>query len=233
MLIDEVYILVQQLAAKNQFSGYLSPAEYSQYAQLAQLDIITERYNSIKTLGYGSTNKLDEIFSEIKAVATLPVTGGTITKPTDFLYYSTAHAYYIFNGEGRLNFIDYVNDVEWMERVSSEIERPDKDFPIIRALGDTFEISPSTVTQVNLTYLQVPLLPFWNYTASGKSLTFVETGGSATNPNTGVTAGNSTDFTLTQSEKNLLVFKIAKYFGIEITDRERYAAIENENIKDE
>lgn len=233
MLIDKVYKAVQLLAAKDNNSGYISPLEYSRFAELAQLDIVTERYNSYKIRGYGSDYDNDDMFSELKASSVLTLSSGSVTKPTDYLHFSTAHGYQIFNGEGRLRVADYVNDVEWIERLASEINRPTEEFPILRGKGSNFEVEPQTINQVHLSYIKLPLEPFWNYTISGREPVFAETGGVATNPNAGVTAGDSTDFTIDDSEFSDLVFKICKYFGIEVRDANLYQMIEAENVSDE
>lgn len=233
MLIDKVYKAVQLIAAKDHSSGYISPLSFNRAAELAQLDIITEKYNSLQVPAFGSNYNMEEMFSILKVSTPLPVSGGLAAKPSDFLLYSASHAYVIFNGEGRVTQIDMVNDSEWLDRLMSEIDKPNLFYPIGRMIGSNIEVKPDDINQITLTYLKVPLEPWWNYTASGKVLTFVESGGSTTNPNSGVTAGDSTDFTLTESEFSMIVWKICKYVGIEIRETDLYQLVGLENKSDE
>lgn len=163
----------------------------------------------------------------------MTLSSGLAAKPSDFLLYSTSYAYSIFNGEGKLVPVDLVDDTEWIERCTSQIDPPSLRYPIARMIGTNIEVKPDTLNQLHLTYIKLPLEPWWNYTASGKTLTFAETGGSTTNPNSGVTAGDSTDFTLAEAEFNVLVWKMCSYLGIEIREAEFYQMIKSEVNTDE
>jgi hypothetical protein len=66
MLIDKVYKAIQLIAAKDHSSGYVTPLEFNRSAELAQLDIITERYNSVRTAGYGANYDREEMYADFK-----------------------------------------------------------------------------------------------------------------------------------------------------------------------
>lgn len=233
MLIDKVYKAVELLAAKDFTGGYIPPSEFNKFAELAQIDILSEKYNSTQVPAYGQGYSGDELFGDLKTKAVISLSSGLASKPSDYLFFSQAHGYAVIGGNARVVPIDYVQDTEWVERNGSFIDQPDLYNPIMRQLGSNFEVAPEDISQITLTYIKLPLEPFWNYTASGNVLTFVETGGSQTNPNSGVAAGDSTDFTLSESEFSELVFKICKYLGTEIRDNELYQLIENENVSDQ
>jgi hypothetical protein len=57
---------------------------------------------------------------------------------------------------------------------------------------------------------------------------FAATGGVTTNPNAGVTAGNSTNFVLGEDNFGDLVFRICRYFGIEVREQELYQYVNAE-----
>lgn len=232
MLVDKVYKAVQLIAAKDFTGGYISPADYNKAAELAQMDIVTEKYGSVQTFAYGQSYAGDKTFDPLKTDTNLILSSGLVAIPSDYLYFSTAHGYIISNGSGKSVPIDYVNDLEWVERNGSYIDSPDIFNPIMRQVGSNFEVAPQDITQMRMTYIKVPLIPWWNYTSSSNVLTFVTSGGETTNPNSGVTAGDSTDFTLSDTEFFVLTAKILKYLGIEIRDGELYQLVDNEVNKD-
>jgi hypothetical protein len=118
--------------------------------------------------------------------------------------------------------------VEWSERLMSEINKPTKNFPIIRSIAGNFEVRPTNINQVVLNYIRIPEQPWWNYTIVSGQPVFAATGGVTTNPNAGVTAGNSTNFVLGEDNFGDLVFRICRYFGIEVREQELYQFVNNE-----
>jgi len=90
----------------------------------------------------------------------------------------------------------------------------------MRNMDGFFDVYPTDINNITLTYIKEPLQPWWNYTLSGSTPVFAETGGTTTNPNAGVTAGDSTDFEVQDFED--LVWRICKYMGIEIRERDLY-----------
>lgn len=220
MLVDKVYKAVQQLTNKDQVSGVLTPAEYNKYAEFAQIEWIEEKYNQPNQQGYEFDYKNSEDWSPLKKVETISLSGSTATKPSDYFYYSSAFVNYIFKGSGRTAPVELVRDSEWAERIGSEVNKPSRSFPIMRNMDGFFEVYPSSISNVSLTYIKKPLLPWWNYTLSGSTPTFAETGGTTTNPNAGVTAGDSTDFIVDDFE--YFVWKICKYMGVEIREADLF-----------
>ncbi len=83
-----------------------------------------------------------------------------------------------------------------------------------------FDVYPTDINNITLTYIKEPLQPWWNYTLSGSTPVFAETGGTTANPNAGVTPGDSTDFEVQDFED--LVWRICKYMGIEIREADLY-----------
>lgn len=220
MLIDKVYKVILQLINKYQTGGYLSPAEFNRYAEFAQREYIEETYNKANGQGYEFNYDISDMFSDIKKVQSVTVLNGSIQKPSDYLHFSTAYSHYVFKDEPRLAPIELVRDSEWAERLSSEVNKPSLQFPIMRNMDGKFDVYPAAINNVTLTYIKEPLLPWWNYTLSGSDRVFAATGGITTNPNPGVAAGNSTDFEVQEFED--MVWKICKYMGIEIREGDLY-----------
>jgi hypothetical protein len=223
MLIDKVYSAVSLLVNKDQVSGYLPPDEFNKYAELAQREHIEDNYNPPNKLGYEATFENSDDLSDLKTATSVLVSSGRATIPSDYLHYSSCYANTVFNGKGYTTPIELVRDDEWPERLASQINTPDQFFPIMKQMSTYFEVYPSDSTSnINLTYLKLPLEPWWNYTLSGSTPVFAETGGSTTNPNAGVTAGDSTDFTVGDGAFNSLVWRICSYFGVETQQLETY-----------
>ena len=235
MLIDEVYSAVSQLVNKDQVSGYLAPDEYNKYAELAQREFIETNYARADGRGYESTFKMTDDLSGVKSEQTLTVSGGktvnsagSSTLPTDYLHFSHARTNFIFGGKGRSVPVELVRDDEWSERLASEVNTPSKRFPVVRLMRSYFEVYPQDVNAITFTYIKKPAKPWWNYTLSGSTPVFAETGGVATNPNSGVASGNSTDFEV--DDFPWLVWRICGYFGLEVREADVYQASKNESI---
>lgn len=229
MLIDKVYKAVLLLSNKDQTGGNISPAEFNKYAEFAQRDWIEDNYNRVDGMGYESNFDVSDLISDVKKVASISLTNNRATKPSDYLHYSSCFTNYIYNGTGRVVPIEVVRDSEWAERLSSEVNKPTRLFPIMRQMSTYFEVNPAGINQIQLTYIKEPLQPWWNYTLSGSTPVFAESSGTTTNPNSGVTAGDSTDFEV--KDFNDLVFRICKYFGIEVRDAELYQLTNAEQVQ--
>lgn len=228
MLIDKVYSAVTLLANKDQVSGYLDPADFNKYAELAQRDYIEENYNPTVRQGYEGTFENTDDMSDLKTVSSITINAGRATVPTDYLHFSGAYGTYIFNNAGVTTPIEVVRADEWGERLASQVNKPSKRFPIMKNMGSYFEVYPQDINNIILTYLKLPLEPWWNYTLSGSTPVFASASGTAANPNSGVASGASTDFTLGEGAFNDLVFKIASYFGIEVREPDLYQGVQNE-----
>jgi hypothetical protein len=79
-----------------------------------------------------------------------------------------------------------------------------------------FQFYPKNVGVIKAVYIRQPLIPFWNWTVSSNIEVYAATGGSQTNPNSGVTAGNSTNFELPVQLKNDIIKKVVEYFAMSI-----------------
>lgn len=229
MLIDRVYKLVQQVVNKNQSSGYIDPEEFSKYAEMAQLELVSDTYNN-PPLGYENTQEITDNLSSFKVEVIKNVVDGKFDEPSDYMNYSSCRATTFAEGSDELlnpyqAELDFLKDSEIARRLASEIDAPSVEMPAIAKFSTYFRVYPSDVKQVRLTYLKTPLLPWWNYTLSSGRPVFAETGGVSTNPNTGVTAGDSTDFTLTSDMIHDLVYKISSYFSVEVRESDVYQMV--------
>jgi hypothetical protein len=222
MLIDKVYSAVSQLVNKDQVSGYLPPDEFNKYAEFGQREYIEENYNPPTGRGYESTFENTDDLSDIKSATSIIVTAGRATIPTDYLHWSSCWANGTFDGEGWTTPVEMVRDNEWPERMASRVNKPSRKFPILKQMSTYFEVFPQDINNINLTYLKLPLEPWWNYTLSGSTPVFATSSGVTTNPNPTASADKSTDFTVGDGAFPELVWKIARYFGVETKELETW-----------
>ena len=118
--------------------------------------------------------------------------------------------------EPSVNSIDFVSDNELGERLGNKFKAPTTRFPIVAEYENFLQVYPKTTGVVDLIYLREPLIPFWNRTIVNNEEVYAATGGSLTNPNAGVTAGNSTDFELPYQFKDELIWQIAELLGVTV-----------------
>lgn len=242
MLINDVYELVQELANKDEASGYITPEDINRYAYMSQLEIIGSFYNNPRGYqpqlreprkAYDTTQDISDTLKSLKVRKLVyPNTEGEITEPSDYMHFSSAMVNYNDTRDGKevpmTSKVELLRDSELAERLSSEFERPTSKYPAIVQYSDNWQIYPKNIEQVELTYLKYPLIPWWNYTLSNGRPVFAETGGVTTNPNSGVTAGDSTDFELPEGMLYELVYKICQYMGISVRETDLYQASVNQ-----
>lgn len=216
--VNDVKQLVEQLANKDQKTGYVTAARFNRYAKAAQLDIITNQRRMFEAGTISSDN-----LSDLKTRTSLNVdpTDGTLTTPTDYLYFSAMYVNAFYkNKQGKefdlLNAVEVVPDDQWAQRLSSQIAPPSKQYPIAVEYDGFFTFFPKDAGTVDLVYLKEPLDPWWNYTVSSNVQVYAATGGSTTNPNDGGTG--STQFELPEQFRNDLAYKICEYLGITVQD---------------
>ena len=215
--INDVKLGVELLAAKDQKTTYLNASKFNRYAPLAQ-DIV---YRNKRRQFESSSVSSDEL-SELKQLSAInvPITG-QMPKPSDYSYWSSVYKTGFFtdrrgNQVPLVNGVDLVTDSELGERLSSQFSPPTVQHPIVVEYDTYFQFYPENVGSVKLAYLRTPLVPFWNYTVSSNQQVYAATGGVGTNPNSGVTAGNSTDFELAEELKSDLIFTICGLLGITV-----------------
>lgn len=243
MLIDDVRKLVQLLANKDEAGGYLPPSDYNRAARMAQFDIIGSFYNNPRGYqyelreprkAYEVTNVIGDILNSLKVRKVVSInSNGELTEPSDYMHFDSAMVNYNDLRDGveveMTTEVEQLRANELADRLSSEIERPTKKYPVFVRYEDAWQFYPKDLGQVYMTYLKYPLQPWWNYTESNGELTFSETGGITTNPNAGVAAGNSTDFVLPEAMLYELVYKICQYMGITVREGDLYQASINQN----
>jgi len=215
--VNEVKQRVELICAKDQKTIYLNADKFNKYAPLA-LDMVISAQRKKFEAGATSSDALSTI--KVRDTFNIDPDTGQLTKPDDFMYYTTMYKrVYSEDKNGKqssyVNSIDLVSDSELGERLGNQLKPPTKSFPIAVQYDGYIQLYPENVGIVELIYLREPLQPFWNYTVSSNEQVYAESGGVATNPNTGV-AGSSTDFELPYQFKDDLIWTICMLLGVTV-----------------
>lgn len=204
--VNDVKQLVEQLANKDQKTGYVTAARFNRYAKAAQLDIITNQRRMFEA-GTISSDNLSSL--KIRTSLNVDPTDGTLDTPSDYLYFSAMYVNAFYkNKRGQefdlLNAVEVVPDDQWAQRVSSQIAPPSKQYPVAVEYDGYFLFFPKDTGTVDLIYLKEPADPVWDFTISGNVQVY--------------DAAGSTDFELPEQFRNDLAYKICEYLGITVQD---------------
>jgi len=167
-MADEINFIkerVEDLGNKYQAFGYLTPEEFNREIKQAQMDEISEQRLRYE-MGTISSDNLDSL----KITANVGVnTSGVMTKPADYLFFDSAQ-YVVFYTDSKgiqkqtIVPIEPVTTNQEADRVSSELNPPNRYFPICVLKDTTIQFHPQTLGNVKLNYLKLPPDPVWGYT---------------------------------------------------------------------
>jgi len=167
-MADEINFIkerVEDLGNKYQAFGYLTPEEFNREIKQAQMDEISEQRIRYE-MGTISSDNLDSL----KTTANISVSGsGVMTKPADYLFFDSAQ-YVVFYTDSKgiqkqtIVPIEPVTTNQEADRVSSELNPPNRYFPICVLKDTTIQFHPQTLGNVKLNYLKLPPDPVWGYT---------------------------------------------------------------------
>lgn len=235
--IDRVYKTVQALINKEN-SGYINPTDFNLFAKYAQDEIFRNYFDELNreinkenrgliNKGYANLPQLQlqkiNIFSTL---STLPVVGGVLTLPSD-LYWIEPNGLINSTVGMSPSVIEQVTQGSSRFLNCSEVA-PTESFPVFENYGDTYRITPDTITSVNIQYLRCPADPVWTYS----TITSPKSNGNGNNVRElfNPSLPDFKDFELHKTEFVPLVLGILTLSGINL--REAQVAEIAENLKD-
>lgn len=228
-MIDSVRNTVLSVINKNNY-GYISPADFNQFAKQAQLDIFEQyfqKYNNqinkenARMSGTGLaeiTKQYEEVISTFSQSAQLvQVSGNSYTLPAD---------YYL------LDVIQYNPTTKVVEPIaesklrymSSTLMAPTQTFPLYVQRGNNIDIQPATIngaTDITAFYIRYPKDPKWTY--------FTLVNGE---PVFNQSALDYQDFELPDTDEPELVNLILQYAGISVREGDVYTFGDREEQKE-
>lgn len=210
-MIDLVRSTVLTILNKEN-NGYVSPTEFNILANNVQYEIYRDYFEDINkdsirdsrglsSSGYGNLPfKERQRITRFSASSSITKSNGEFSLPSD------------------LYFIEQDGVVTSSNKVVEEVERssisylqgssaaPTAAHPVYESLGDTINITPSTVENINLRYLRKPLKPNWTYVSINGDPIF------------NVSDSSYQDFDLHPSEFSNIVNRILLYFGVNLRE---------------
>ena len=208
--INKVKLQVEDIARKDQTTGYITPARFNRASLLALKEEVNHQRGIFES---DSTNS--DILSDLKVITSYSVgSDGRVTKPTDYSFFSAAYNNVFIEKGGESKFvtkpIDLITDAELGIRKNSELRPPTKRKPVVIEYDGYFQFYPSNLLKVDLTYIKTPADPVWGFTVvSGRDVYDEST---------------SVNFDLPDHLFGSIVYRICKQLGIETATPDLYQA---------
>jgi hypothetical protein len=216
--ISLVHDTLLDLANKDQ-QGFVSPAEFNNFAQIAQLNVYNRLFDELKDAkrlsraGFNPMRdksrikRVEEDLAYFSKKSTIPKSSGVFNKPTDLsriISLSTAGS--ILLDQSTKKLIELCYDEEKIERILiSTLSSPTEDFPVA-LVSDNIHVFPTSINKVELRYYKLP--------QGRNGSDGVRTPTQPTYSTTGV----SVDFELPEHYTSDLIYEIAKMIGINLRD---------------
>mgnify|MGYP003323676715 CR=1 FL=1 len=218
--ISLVHDTLLDLANKDQ-QGFVSPAEFNNFAQIAQLNVYNSLFDELKDAkrlsraGFNPMRdksrikRIEEDLSYFSKKKPITKSSGVFDKPEDLsriISLSTAGS--ILLDQSTKKPIELCYDEEKIERILiSNLSAPTEDFPVA-LVSDSIHVFPTSINKVELRYYKLPQ----GRVAAGER----DPNGSQPTYNDGTTA--DIDFELPEHYTADLVYEIARMVGINLRD---------------
>lgn len=200
-MIDRIKLIVETILNKEKV-GSITPEQFMDSCDKAQNKIyagyfgeekMKSRNREVRGFASLSIKIHEEKLSKFFKTSPITLTVGVGTLPTDI---------YFLQPRG----VTYNSDVD-IDILSMREFRRDKTnastvFPVCVLKGATLEVSPSTITTIDVDYYKIPSKPKWTYTSS-LGVPFFNQG-----------ANDFQDFLLPESEEPEIIREILSDFGI-------------------
>ena len=226
--ISLVHDTLLDLANKDQ-QGFVSDAEFNNFAQVAQINIYNGLFDELKDAkrlsraGFNPNRdksrikRIQEDLASFSKKQTVSKSGGVFDKPTDLsriISISTAGS--ILLDQSTKKPIEICYDEEKIERILiSTLSAPTDDFPIA-LVSDDIHVFPTSVNKIEVRYYKIP---------EGRS---TSTGERTTIQPTFSASSADTDFELPEHYTADLIYEIAKMIGINLRDADVVAYANSE-----
>jgi hypothetical protein len=202
----EVYTTLKNLANKEQ-KGFITPDVFNSFASVAQRNIINEMFDELegnKRKAQGgqdlprrrsSYQSLKEDVGRYIKSSSVSISDGAGDIPADCRK--------IINIKSDTTVVDLVYDVDTMDYInSSTLSAPTSAFPAA-LITSTIEVSPTSITSVNVVYYKNPAVNPQIVTAPGNTFDLSST----------------VDFDLPEDYASEVVYEIAKLLGVRLRDQ--------------
>jgi len=199
--VNEVKLQVEDLARKDQTTGYITPPRINRAFYLAQLEEVNYQREGFENGAISSYS-----LSGLKKVTSFVVgSDGLLVKPTDYLFLSAIYnnAYVEIGDATKFvkKEVDIVTDNEAGSRINSQLRHPSERRPIAIEYDGSFKIYPPNLPKVELAYIRNPPSPVWAFTVvSGRDV---------------YSSADSIDFDLPEHLFSSIVWRVCRQLGIQ------------------
>lgn len=194
---------LQDIARKQQTTGYLTAAKFNRYAAQAQREECLSQREK-----YESGEQSSDAFSLLKKSTQVNIdSSGYFAKPSDYMFYDVSevvsYAKDLNDNYGQIvKPLRFMSSAEWSVKKSNQFERPTKVRPIAVETATGFNVYPINPFRVVLHYIAIPADPVWGFTmVDGREV---------------YSSGTSTQFSLPDYLTNNIIWRIARYMGLTV-----------------
>lgn len=200
-MIDRIKIIVETILNKEkvgsitpeQFMDSCDKAQKKIYASYFTYDKLANRNREVRGLANSAIRMFDEKLANFFKTASVTVTSGVGTLPDDI---------YFIQPRGVTYDTDIDVDVLSMRMFRRDSSTASTVFPVCVLKAGTLEVSPDTISSIDIDYYRVPPKPKWTYTVVS-GVPFIDSG-----------ADDFQDFILHISEEPKIIVNILSDFGI-------------------
>jgi hypothetical protein len=166
MNINDVFVLVNYIANKEQSGNTFTPSQFNLLARVCQLEFISNRIGNIKNLkpndvppfGYKSSRKVDEDLRPlVYGPINIPIlSNGNFNYPDGYMWPDAIH-------KTDFSQIYEVDSDQYPFIKKSTVIPPSTDYPIVIYRSPYGFIDPYNISQFSMSYVKVPDIPIWGY----------------------------------------------------------------------
>jgi hypothetical protein len=164
-------------------------------------------------MGYGETQRINDALSPFKVTTTFTTTsGGVLTLPSNYMYLISLYTTFYSNSLAKnvYNAVQVLNEEELIPRLESQVIPVTIDDPIcIMNSSNQIQLFPDNVVSTGkIYYFRRPAVPKFDYTVSGRTITYKAAG-----------ASNSATQELEWREPDInnIIVKALSYYGLSIS----------------
>lgn len=182
--VKTVLDLVNFISNKETAGNTMSPDEFNTVIEAANLDILVQEYGlpeeykagqPLPRMSYEITKKIMDDLKHLKVrmgVDTAPLLTdefGRADIPSNYLHLSSARFNDYTNNECitktvKSRDIELLTDAQIANRLCNSITMPTKKDPCMAIFSTYFQFYPANLKRIELTYLRLPVKPYYNYT---------------------------------------------------------------------
>jgi hypothetical protein len=220
MTIQEVHNRFN-LAVRKEQEGSFTPTEVSRFLDMAQMELFNSLYGNVRSfdpvsqraaVGYGASQRINDALSPFKSKYTFTTSttaSGIVTLPSNYMFLISLTTTQYNSTLGRnINYgVSVVNEEELQSRLESQVVPVALTGPIaVINSGKQIQLFPDTAQNGFVFYFRRPLAPIYNYTQSGRTITYNPTG--------------SQDLEWGEQDINNILVKALSYAGVSMSSND-------------